>query len=354
MLRQIGGLEAELARAKRKLRAGVIGLGMGRGHAAGYASHPRCELAAVCDANLERAREIGQRYGASRILRDWRKLAAMEDLDLVSVATPNYLHARMTIALLRAGKHVLCEKPMATTLADAEAMVREARKAGRRLMLNMSYRFNPMQQELKQRIERGDLGCIYYAKSHYTRRHGTPGGATSWFVHRRQAGGGPSVDLGVHAFDLVWWLMGSPRPTWVLGGTFAHLLPERVETADVDDLATAMVRFDTGQIVFFEASWEGHQPGHQGFEIYGTKGGASCRDWESDLKMTLYFDDKRGKPVDQPVRPPRKRMSAYWHFVDACLNSRLPMLASGSECLYVARVLDAMNRSQKTGKAVAL
>jgi predicted dehydrogenase len=341
-----------------KLQAGVIGLGMGRNHAAGYATHPRCRLLAVCDADLDLARQIAHKHGAKYVFREWRKLVEMEELDLLSVATPNYLHARMTIAALKAGKHVLCEKPMATRLADAEAMVKAARRTGKRLMLNMSYRFHPMQQRLHQRILRGDLGDLYYAKSHYTRRHGTPGSSRSWFVSKRKAGGGPSVDLGVHALDLVWWHLGSPKPTWALGGTFGELIPHRLGTVgskdNVDDLACAMVKFATGQIAFFEASWEGHQPGHEGFEIYGTKGGASCRDWESDLKMTLHFDDRRGRPVDLPLKSSRKKLSAYWHFVDACLDPKLPLLAAGDECLPIARLLDALQQSQRTGKAVAL
>jgi predicted dehydrogenase len=345
-------------RAGRKLRAAVIGTGMGRGHAAWYATHPRCELAAICDIDGERARAVAEKYGAKHVFRDYRDLVAMEELDIVSVAVPTYLHARMTIAALEAGKHVLCEKPMAAKLAEAEAMVRAAKRAKRRLMINMSYRFNRLQQEVHRRIEAGELGEIYYAKSHYTRRKGIPLGASAWFVQKRRAAGGASVDLGVHAFDLVWWLMGCPKPTWVVGGVYSELLPERTARqgikGDVDDLAAAMVKFDTGQLIFFEASWDGHQAGHEGYEIYGTKGGASCRDWESDLKVMLHYDSKRGDSVDRPLKVRGKRISAYWHFVDACLDRRRKMLAPGEECLAVARVLDAMNRSQKTGKAVRL
>ncbi len=347
-----------MRRAKAKLRAGVIGIGMGRLHMEGYATHPRSELLAVCDLNVARAKALAERCGARYVFRDWRQLIAMDELDLVSVAVPNYLHARMTIAALRADKHVLCEKPMATRLEDAEIMAREAKRAKKRLMVDMSYRFDPLQQEMWRRIRRGDLGRIYYAKSHYTRRKGIPLGASAWFINKRQAGGGPSVDLGVHAFDLVWWLMGSPRPTWVLGSTYAELLPERASQmgvkGDVDDLAAAVVKFDTGQTIFFEASWDGHVPGHEGYELYGTKAGATCHDWESDLKVTIHSDDRRGRSVDRPVKATRKTPSAYWHFVDACLDRRLKMTASAEECLHVARVLDAMNRSQKTGKAIML
>jgi predicted dehydrogenase len=342
---------------KRKLRAGVIGVGIGSHHMRGYATHPRCELLAVCDLNVERAKSLAERYGARYVFRDYRQLAAMDELDIVSVAAPNYLHARMAIAALEAGKDVLCEKPMATRLADAEAMVAAARKAKRRLMIDMSYRFNSLQQEMWRRIKGGELGKIYYAKSHYTRRKGIPFGASAWFVSKRMAGGGPSVDLAVHAFDLVWWLLGSPRPSWVLGSTYDKLLPQRAARAgvvgDVDDLAAGLVKFETGQTIFFEASWDGHIPGHEGYEIYGTKGGAACWDWESDLKMVQYSDDRRGRSVDKPVKG-GKGINAFWHFVDACLDRRMRMLASGEECLNVARVLDALNRSQKMGKPVQL
>ena len=340
------------------LRAGVIGIGIGSHHMRGYATHPRCELVAVCDLNVDRAKALAEKYGATYVFRDYRQLVSMDELDIVSVATPNYLHARMAIAALRAGKDVLCEKPMATRLADAEAMVAEARKAKKRLMIDMSYRFNPLQQEMRRRIERGDLGEIYYAKSHYTRRKGIPFGASAWFVSKRMAGGGPSVDLAVHAFDLVWWQMGSPKPTWVVGSMYDKLLPARAAKAgvvgDVDDLAAGMVKFDTGQTIFFEASWDGHIPGHEGYEIYGTKGGAACWDWESNLKMVQYADDKRGKSVDRPVKATGKGVNAFWHFVDACLDRRMKMLASGEECVHVARVLDALNRSQRTGKPIKL
>ena len=347
-----------MRRNRGRLRAGVIGGGMGRNHMQGYATHPKCELVAICDVNADRAKSLAETFGVEHVFRDYRRLLAMDDLDIVSVAVPNYLHGKMTIAALNAGKDVLCEKPMATKLADAEAMVRAATRAKKRLMINMSYRFHPVQQRMAEIIAGGDLGGIYYAKSHYMRRKGIPLGANAWFISKRQAGGGPSVDLGVHAFDLVWWLMGSPRPTWVLGSTYAELLPVRAAQlgvqGDVDDLATAMVRFDGGRTIFFEASWDGHVPGYEGYEIFGTKGGATCRDWESDLKATIHYDDRKGASVDKPVKAGRRRSSAYWHFVDCCLDRRRKMIASGEECTHVARVLDAMNRSQTTGKAVEL
>jgi len=351
--------------SKGKLRCGVIGTGMGRYHMEGYATHPKSELVAVCDLNFEEAKQFADKYGAKHVFRNYRDLIAMEELDAVSIAVPNYLHARMTIAALEAGKDVLCEKPMATKLADAEAMVKAAKKAKKRLMINMAMRFNAGHQALKQQIADGELGEIYYAKSQWIRRKGMPlvdfprtgsMGRGEWFVKKSQAGGGATVDIGVHMFDLVWWLIGGPKPVTVLASQFSELLPKRVAkvgvTGDVDDLASAYVKFDTGQAMFFEVSWDAFQAPFLGYRIFGTEAGAEWGGWDSG--HTLYLDDKKGRPIQKALKAKGEAKSPYWSFVDACVDRRAKMMASGEECLNVMRVLDAIGRSQKTGKAIAL
>lgn len=354
-----------MGRSKKKLRAGVIGTGMGRFHMEGYATHPGSELVAVCDLNVEEARQFADKYGAKHVFRDYRKLLEMEELDAVSVVVPNLLHAKMTIAALKAGKHVLCDKPMAIKLADAEAMVRAAKAANKRLMINMVLRFNGVQMELRDRIAEGEIGEVYYARSHWIRRKGIPFAdfpadgemaRGQWFVRKREAGGGASVDIGVHMFDLVWWLTGGKKPATVLASTYSHLVPKRLAKigveGDVDDLATALVKMKTGETIFLEVSWDAHQPPYLGFEIFGTKGGAKWAEWAKEA--TLYHDTKTGKPTEKTLKPRRKTPSTYWHFVDACLDRRTKMIASGEECLDVARVLEAIHRSQKTKQAVTL
>ena len=354
-----------MRRSSRKLRAGVIGTGMGRYHMEGFATHPNSELLAVCDLNVPEAQAFADKYGAKHVFRDYRKMIAMEELDIVAVATPNYLHPKMTIAALKAGKDVLCEKPIAIRLADAEAMVRTAKRRGKRLMINVGMRFDPVHEELRQRVGRGELGDVYYARSHWIRRKGIPFAdfpptgemaRGEWFVKKRQAGGGALIDIGVHLFDLAWWLIGSPSPTSVLASTYSELLPDRLAKVsvrgDVDDLATALVKCATGQTIFLEVSWDAHQPPHLGYELFGTKAGAAWQDWEH--KATLYQDTKAGKPTQKVIRPAGKTPSTYWHFVDSCLDRRRKMNASGEELLRVARVLDGIERSQKTGKAISL
>ncbi len=354
-----------MARRKRKLRAGVIGTGMGRYHMEGFATHPGSELIAVCDLNVEEARLFADRYGARHVFRDYRDMVAMDELDIIAVATPNYLHARMALAALKADKDVLCEKPMAIRVSDAEAMVREARRRKRRLMVNVAMRFTDIHQEVQRRVAAGALGDVYYAKSHWIRRKGIPFAdfpptgdmaRGEWFVDKRRAGGGASVDIGVHLYDLAWWIMGAPKPATVLASTYSELLPDRLAKVgvkgDVDDLAAAFVKFKTGQTLFLEITWDAHQPPDLGYEIFGTEAGVVWQDWGDTA--TLYTDTRSGKPTERTFRASRKAPNGYWHFVDCCLDRRRKMTAAGEELLEVTRVLDAIARSQKTRKAVDL
>jgi predicted dehydrogenase len=350
---------------KGKLRAGVIGTGMGRYHMEGYASHPKSELYAVCDLNREEAAQFAAKYGAKHVFTDYRELLAREEIDVISIATPNYLHAPMAIAALQAGKHVLCEKPMAIKPADAEEMVRAAQKAKRRLGVNVALRFYPLHQGMRGQVASGRLGEVYYAKSHWIRRKGMPVvdfpqdgemGRGDWFVQKRKSGGGALVDIGVHMLDLVWWLMGSPRPKQVLASVYSELLPARMAkvgvAGNVDDLATALIKFSTGQTLQVEVSWDAFQEPYFGYQLFGTTGGARWA--ERARTVTLFSDDRSGKPKQTEFASKAKVADSYHHFVDCCLDPHLSLIASGEEILHVARILDAIYTSQQTGKAVAL
>ncbi|MCX7806961.1 MAG: Gfo/Idh/MocA family oxidoreductase, partial [Planctomycetota bacterium] len=149
-------------------------------------------------------------------------MLAKEHLDAVSIATPNKFHAPLTLAAIAAGCHVLCEKPMAMNAVEAREMLDAAQKAGKRLMINFSYRFNEMSMALKQQVDAGLLGEIYFGRTVWHRRRGLPGFG-GWFGQKALSGGGPLIDLGVHRLDLALWLMGYPKPVWVMGSTYQHL-----------------------------------------------------------------------------------------------------------------------------------
>ncbi|MFQ6097628.1 MAG: Gfo/Idh/MocA family protein [Armatimonadota bacterium] len=349
-----------MAPKRKPLRAAVIGTGMGRYHMQAYVRHPRVDLVAVCDLNETEAKEFAQQFGAEFAFADYREMLQNVELDVLSVCVPNHLHAAMTIAGLQAGCHVLCEKPMATRLRDAERMVETAAARGKRLMINMSQRFDPLRRTLRDLVRSGKLGKVYYAKSGWIRRKGTPVldfppggnmGRGAWFVDKRQAGGGALMDIGVHIYDLCWWIMGRPEPVTVLASEYNELsLPrfrERRVFADVEDLASALIKFADGSTLFCEVSWDAHMEPGQYLEIFGTEGGIQ---WRGEAR--LYYDS-RGKPTSRQIKPRRTTQETpYEHFVAACLNPKRRMMCSGQECLSVMRVLDAIDRSANTGKAV--
>jgi predicted dehydrogenase len=348
--------------AASKLKCAVVGTGMGRYHMEGFANHPKAELVAVCDLNVAEAQEFATQHGAKHVYRDYETMLSElgPELDCVGIATPNFLHAQMSIAGLEAGLNVLCEKPMATELRDAVKMVAAAEKAGKRLMLDMSQRFRPAQRTLKDAATKKAIGEIYYAKSSWIRRKGTPvldfapGGSMGrgpWFVDSKKAGGGALFDIGVHLYDLCWWAMGGPLPVQVLATTYRVLSEPRFKkagvAADVDDLATALVQFENGATMFLEVSWDAHMAPGSYVEIFGSKGGAH---WEGG-EVTVYTDDKSGSPIE--CKPEQsKTESAFEHFIDCCLNPKKKMMASAQECIEVMRVLDAIGRSAQQGKAV--
>src|SRR5262249_12478145 len=144
----------------------------------------------------------GQQAGvpARRQFRDWHELVTLDDLDVVDICTPNQTHAPIALAALRAGKHVLCEKPLATTAADVRSLIEAAGAGGRVLMAAQHFRFQTSSRQLKDCIDEGLLGHVYYARAQWLRRRGLPGRPT--FIERRLSGGGPALDIGVHVLDL--------------------------------------------------------------------------------------------------------------------------------------------------------
>ncbi|MFN2132779.1 MAG: Gfo/Idh/MocA family protein [Anaerolineae bacterium] len=341
-----------------KLRVGVIGLGIGRHHIAGYQSHPDAEVVAIADLDEARLKEIGDQYAVPNRYATTEEMLAEEALDIVSVATPNKFHMPLTVAALEAGCHVLCEKPMALSAAEARQMLAAAARADRRLMINFSYRFNEQSQALKERVEAGELGEIYFGRTMWHRRRGLPrfGG---WFGQKAMSGGGPLIDLGVHRLDLALWLMGYPKPVWVMGGAYnpiasALAMAQGVEY-DVEDLAVAMIRFENGAMLEVEASWAANVQERELMEtrLLGTKGGLVQRNLNEgyDFEAELYLE-RAGAHYDMKLHaPPRSRTNAMQHFVD-CIVNEVPHTATGEEGLLVMEILDAIYESAGTGEPV--
>jgi predicted dehydrogenase len=333
---------------------------MGRHHIPGYQNHPQAKVVAVADLDASRLEQIGDQYGVPNRYLSGEEMLEKETLDVVSIATPNKFHAPLTIAALEAGNHVLCEKPMAMNADEARAMLAAAEEAGKRLMIDFSYRFTEQSQALKDRVDAGELGDVYFARTVWHRRRGLPkfGG---WFGQKGLSGGGPLIDLGVHRLDLALWLMGYPKPVWVMGSTYSPiataLAKEQGVDYDVEDLAVGLIRFDNGATLEIEASWAANIAEKELMEtrLLGTKGGLVQRNLNEtyEFEAEMYFE-RNGAHYDMKLHaPPRRRLNAMSHFVD-CILDDVPHIATGEEGLLVMEILDAIYKSATEGKPVQI
>ncbi len=250
-----------------KLKIGIIGCGFiaNRKHLPMLSNHEDVEVVAFCDLIKERAEASAKEFGApdAKIYEKYQDLVARKDIDIVHVCTPNSSHCEITVAALQSGKHVMCEKPMAKTSAEAKTMLDAAKASGKKLTIGYQNRFRTDSQFIKGLCDKGELGDIYLGKAFACRRRGVP----IWgvFMNKALQGGGPLIDLGTHALDLTLWMMDNYEPVSALGSTFNKIGkmgspangmgawdPDKYE---VEDSAFGMVKFKNGATVVLEASW---------------------------------------------------------------------------------------------------
>ncbi|WP_335872592.1 Gfo/Idh/MocA family protein [Bacillus sp. 2205SS5-2] len=276
-----------------KLNIGVIGCGSiaQYRHLPEYANNNQVEIVAVCDIVEERVQKTADIYGANAYIR-FEDLLANEDIHAVSVCTPNNLHASISIAALNAGKHVLCEKPMATSREEAERMIIAAKENDRKLMIAHNQRFVSSHRKAKQLIENGEIGKIYSFRSAFG--HGGPegwsaDGKNSWFFKKEEAYIGAMGDLGVHKTDLLRYILGEE---FVEVGAFIETSAKK--NADVDDTAVCVLKTESGTIGTLAASWSYVSKEDNSTIIYGEK--AILR-LEDDPQHSLVIQYATGEVV---------------------------------------------------------
>ena len=352
-----------------KLKVAVIGNGGISGvHLRGYSLNPDVEIYALCDINEERLNRRGDEYHvdpARRFTDVNEMLAACPEIEAVSVCTWNAAHAQCAIAALNAGKHVLCEKPMAMTVEEAEAMQAAAEKNNRLLMIGFVRRFGNDCAIMKDFIDKGYFGDIY-AKATYLRRKGCPGG---WFGDKARSGGGPLIDLGVHIIDLCRYLMGNPKPVSVYGATFNKLgnrsniksqagyVSQTKENADifnVEDLATAMIRFDNGSVLQIEASFSLNIEKDEGvLQFFGTKAGAKL-----DPELTIYSEMNDYMTNVKLANSTALSFDGLFeneinHFVE-CVRTGKPCRNPAQDGVTLMKILTGIYKSAETGHEVLI
>jgi predicted dehydrogenase len=356
-----------------KLSVGIIGCGgIANGkHLPAAAKIPEAEMVAFCDLILSRAEAAKSKYGTkdAKVYRDYEELLADPSIDVVHVLTPNNWHAPMTIAALRAGKHVMCEKPMAKTTAEARAMLEAAKAAGKLLTIGYQNRFRSDVQYLYNVCRAGELGEVYFAKAHALRRNAVP----TWgvFLDAEAQGGGPLIDIGTHALDLTLWLMDNYEPKYVVGSVYRKLAENRDKALanpfgpwdpqeyTVEDSAFGFVVMKNGAAVFLESSWALNtlEVGEAQTTLCGTLGGA-------DMKNGLRINGQRfGKHFIETPQLGAGSVDFYQGesmdpnqlearvFYDAILKGK-PLVVQPEEALLVTEILEAIYESGRTGQPV--
>jgi len=348
---------------KSHFNVAVIGAGaIGADHLASFGLHPAARVVAVAEVSARRGREAAERFGVPEVVQDYRRLLGRDDIDVVSIALPNYLHAKVALEALRAGKHVMLDKPMATNARDGARLVAEARARGVLFMVGQNFRFNPETQTARRLVLRGDLGEVYHAKTSWIRRSGIPR-IGSWFTQRRYSGGGCTYDIGVHALDRCLYLLGDFDAAAVSGQTFSKFGPRglgggkwgrsEIDTNapfDVDDLSVALIKLRSGRTVVLEAAWASHVPESDvnATQLFGTEAGLS-------LPPVQLFRHTRNGYCTETVAPlpPLVDPNRMVHFIDCLLGNAKPFVKP-AESLAVQKILDAIYVSASTGREVRI
>jgi predicted dehydrogenase len=348
------------------IRVGIIGAGaIADDHCHHVSSYEGAEAVAIADLSAAPRKELKKTWGMSRAYCTWEELIADPEIDAVTIALPNALHAPCTLAAIAAGKHVMLDKPFAINYAEAKRCATAARRKRRVLMVGMNQRYNDEAQKLRALIERGDLGDIYHTKAYWYRRAGSPKFGT-WFVNKQMSGGGCLLDIGVHILDLGMYLSGSWRPVAVSGQTYSMFghrgigeggwgksTRDKKIKFDVDDFATALIKCHNGATLELNVSWVLHQEqaDRHNVELYGTEAGASL----FPTKIFRFGKKKGEYEVVEPqqVKVPDLRTCRQHDWLDAISRKR-ESICTLEQALVVQQILDGIYTSSETGREVRI
>lgn len=355
----------------RIVKIGIIGCGgIANGkHMPSLSKLNNVKLVAFCDIVEERAIEAAKKYGTedAKVYSDYKELLKDESIEVVHVLTPNREHSFITIDALEAGKHVMCEKPMAKTSAEARAMLEAAKRTGKKLTIGYQNRYRDDSQYLNAICREGDLGNIYFAKAHAVRRRGVP----TWgvFLNEEEQGGGPLIDIGTHALDLTLWMMDNYKPKYAVGTTYHELGkmknaanpwgPWDPEKFTVEDAAFGFIVMENGATIILESSWALNTLQHKtdATTLCGTKAGADMMDGLRingerlsrlyELKPDLsaggvaFYDGVKESPADREAR--------LW--INAVVNDT-EVVVKPEQALVVTEILEAIYKSAESGEPV--
>jgi predicted dehydrogenase len=349
-----------------KVRIGIIGVGqIGKHHLREYAKIEGADVAAICDIDEAELGRVSQEFKIADTYTNFREMIRRPDLAAIDVCLHNNLHAPATIAALRAGKHVYCEKPMAGAYVDAKAMLDEAAKCGKMINIQLSTIFAKETKAAKRLIDDGRLGRIYHARSTGYRRRGRPfvdGYGTANFVKKDVAAGGALYDMGVYHISQILYLVGQPQVERISGKVYQEtgMDSRRRESSgySVEELGLGFVKCAGGLTIDIMESWAIHMNKFEGSSIAGSSGGVrldplgyftTLGDMEGDMTFDLEKADLRWHRI---VENTDAYDSPQHHWV-AALGGRVPLLACARIALDTMLISEGIYLSDKLGREVS-
>lgn len=345
------------------IRMGIIGAGqISQGACRTFQGHDGASVVAATDPNAERLAAMADSFDIARRHPTNEDLLADDQVDAIYVAVPNAFHAPLAKAALEAGKHVILDKPFATSAAAAQEVADAAAASGKTFMLGMNQRFTPAGQKARSLVADGVLGDVYHVKAYWLRRTGIPKLGT-WFGVKEVAGGGALYDIGVHMLDLALFIIDNFKPTAVSGSVYTNFgnrglgeggwgMSDRDPNAvfDVDDFGTALIKLDGGVSVQLDAAWAIHQKDNSPFDVqlYGTEAGATAYGQE----LFRYGEEGSYQVIQNPpakLAYPHK--DRFHHFINVLAGEEEACITI-DQALAVQRILDAIYESSATGHEV--
>ncbi len=364
-----------------KLQVAVVGCGgiANQKHLPSLKSQAdKCEITAFCDIIRERAEKAAAEYGTpdAKVYEDYRELLKDTEIDVVHVCTPNVAHCPITVDAFKAGKNVMCEKPMAATTEDAQKMMDAWKESGKKFTIGYQNRFRKDTQMLHAACEAGDLGDIYFAKAHAIRRRAVP----TWgvFPDKSKQGGGPLIDIGTHALDITLWMMDNYEVESVTGSVFEKLGhmkeategnmfgPWDPETYEVEDSAFGYIKMKNGATIFLESAWAINMKDSKeaATTLCGTKAGAEIiggmsKEGGYDL---IFNKTSYGELTEETLSPggtiaffsgksDKEEIIECEQWLDAILEDKEP-LVKPEQAFMVTKILDNIYKSAREGHEI--
>ncbi len=346
-----------------KVKVGIVGAGniANSAHLPAYENCSNAMPAAICDIDFERAKKTAEKYNIEHVYSSVEEMLQKADIEAVDICTWNNGHAPVCVAAAKAGKHVLCEKPLAMNVSQALEMQKAVDDAGVIFMLAVPSRFGYENMYLRDMYEKGELGEVYYAKTSAVRRRGTPSG---WFTDKKTSGGGPVIDIGIHRIDEAWYLMGNTKPVRVSANVFSKIgdyqtkgvsrwigTPCPDNRFDCEDSGAGVIHFENGALMVFEASWALNAPAKEETLVCGTKAGATIE------PFTIYGERNDYLSTDNITvlgGGEKRFLLEIEHFADCVQKGVRETKYPMAQAVDMQKMLQAIYDSAASGKEILL